>query len=85
MDQKTFMRNPRSTVATITEIYDFIRLGFSKLGTPKCYQCGSEMSSGSVETIVDRLKKENLFNKSIDIFYPISMAVSYTHLRANET
>ena len=73
VDQKTFMRNPRSTVATITEIYDFIRLGFSKLGTPKCYQCGSEMSSGSVETIVDRLKKENLFNKSIDIFYPISM------------
>ena len=73
VDQKTFMRNPRSTVATITEIYDFIRLGFSKLGVPKCYQCGSEMSSGSVETVLERLEKENLLNKSIDIFYPISM------------
>ena len=73
VDQKTFMRNPRSTVATITEIYDFIRLGFSKLGVPKCYQCGSEMSSGSVETVLERLEKENLLNKSVDIFYPISM------------
>ena len=76
VDQKTFMRNPRSTVATITEIYDFIRLGFSKLGVPKCYQCGSEMSSGSVETVLERLEKENLLNKSVDIFYPCLLYTS---------
>ena len=73
VDQKTFMRNPRSTVATITEIYDFIRLAYSKLGTPKCFECGNEIVSGSVETIMDKLKKDKLLDKEIDIYYPISL------------
>ncbi len=73
VDQKTFMRNPRSTVATITEIYDFIRLAYSKLGTPKCYECGDDISSGTVDNILERLEKEKLLNSNIDIFYPISL------------
>ncbi len=55
VDQKTFQRNPRSTVGTITEIYDFLRLLFARLGRPFCYECGNEISSQSVERMVNRL------------------------------
>lgn len=55
VDQKTFLRNPRSTVGTTTEIYDFLRLMFARLGTPYCYKCGTEITSQNIETIIKRI------------------------------
>jgi len=53
IDQKGVSRNPRSTVGTVTEIYDYLRLLFARIGTPHCPQCGREISQQSVEQIVD--------------------------------
>src|SRR5580692_9775973 len=47
IEQKTTSRNPRSTVATVTEIYDYFRLLFARVGKPHCYQCGKEISQKS--------------------------------------
>ncbi|HEV3091470.1 MAG TPA: excinuclease ABC subunit UvrA [Candidatus Cybelea sp.] len=55
IDQKSTSRNPRSTVGTVTEIYDYLRLLFARVGTPHCYQCGREISSQSSEQIVDSI------------------------------
>jgi len=55
VDQKSFLRNPRSTVGTITEIYDFMRLLFARLGTPYCYRCGSTIQPQRVEGMVKRV------------------------------
>ena len=54
IDQKSTSRNPRSTVGTVTEIYDYLRLLFARIGTPHCYKCGREISAQSSEQIVDR-------------------------------
>ncbi|MEO6907628.1 MAG: excinuclease ABC subunit UvrA, partial [Abditibacteriaceae bacterium] len=53
IDQKTASRNPRSTVATVTEIYDYLRLLYARAGTPHCPNCGREVSRQSVDQIVD--------------------------------
>ncbi len=55
IDQKTTNRNPRSTVGTITEIYDHLRLLFARLGTPRCPVCHTAVSKQSVDQIVDDL------------------------------
>jgi len=55
IDQKTASRNPRSTVATVTEIYDYLRLLFARAGTPHCPQCGRVVSKQSVDQIVDKI------------------------------
>ncbi len=55
IDQKSTSRNPRSTVGTVTEIYDYLRLLFARIGTPHCYNCGREISSQSSEQIVDSI------------------------------
>ena len=55
IDQKTTNRNPRSTVGTVTEIYDYLRLLFSKTGTPHCPVCGKEISAMTVDQMVDRV------------------------------
>jgi excinuclease ABC subunit A len=55
IEQKTTSRNPRSTVGTVTEIYDFLRVLFARVGEPFCYQCGQKISSQSVQEIVDQL------------------------------
>ena len=55
IDQKSTSRNPRSTVGTVTEIYDYLRLLFARIGTPHCYQCGREVSAQSSEQIVDQI------------------------------
>ena len=55
IDQKSTSRNPRSTVGTVTEIYDYLRLLFARIGVPHCYQCGREISSQSSEQIVDSI------------------------------
>ncbi len=55
IEQKTTSRNPRSTVGTITEIYDYLRLLFARVGTPRCYACGREIASQSASQIIDAL------------------------------
>ncbi len=55
IDQKSTSRNPRSTVGTVTEIYDYLRLLYARVGTPHCYQCGREISTQSSEQILDSI------------------------------
>ncbi|MDR0821191.1 MAG: excinuclease ABC subunit UvrA [Oscillospiraceae bacterium] len=55
IDQKTTSRNPRSTVGTVTEIYDYLRLLYSKVGIPHCPVCGKEISKQSIDGIVDHI------------------------------
>ena len=53
IEQRTTSRNPRSTVATVTEIYDYLRLLFARAGTPHCHRCGKPIASQTVQQIVD--------------------------------
>ncbi|MBD3868477.1 MAG: excinuclease ABC subunit UvrA [Acidobacteria bacterium] len=53
IEQKTTSRNPRSTVGTVTEIYDYLRLLFARIGEPHCHECGRPIRSQSVQQIVD--------------------------------
>ena len=53
IDQKTTSRNPRSTVGTVTEIYDYLRLLWARIGIPHCHICGKEIQQQSVDQIVD--------------------------------
>ncbi|MFM7144283.1 MAG: excinuclease ABC subunit UvrA, partial [Alphaproteobacteria bacterium] len=55
IEQKTTSRNPRSTVGTVTEIYDYLRLLFARVGTPHCWRCDRPISSQTVQQIVDRI------------------------------
>src|SRR5690554_2735052 len=57
IDQKTTSHNPRSTVGTVTEIHDYLRLLFARVGTPHCPVCGREISRQSASEIVERLVK----------------------------
>src|SRR5512134_1151789 len=55
IEQKTTSKNPRSTVATVTEIYDYLRLLFARVGRPFCYRCGKPISSQTISQIVDQV------------------------------
>ncbi len=55
IEQKTVSKNPRSTVATVTEIYDYLRVLYARVGHPFCYQCGKEITSQTVQQMVDQL------------------------------
>ncbi|MDG2308376.1 MAG: excinuclease ABC subunit UvrA [Candidatus Binatia bacterium] len=55
IEQKTTSRNPRSTVGTVTETYDYLRLLYARVGTPHCHQCGNPITSQTVQQIVDRV------------------------------
>ena len=55
IDQKTTSKNPRSTVGTVTEIYDYLRLLYARIGIPHCPVCGREIRQQSVDEIVDRI------------------------------
>ena len=55
IDQKSTSNNPRSTVGTVTEIYDYLRLLFARVGTPHCPECGSEIAPQSIDEIVDKI------------------------------
>ncbi|WP_346939877.1 excinuclease ABC subunit UvrA [uncultured Clostridium sp.] len=54
IDQKTTSRNPRSTVGTVTEIYDYLRLLYAKIGVPHCPKCGKEITQQTVDQMVDQ-------------------------------
>lgn len=55
IDQKTTSRNPRSTVGTVTEIYDYLRLLYARVGVPHCPKCGREITQQSVDIMVDKV------------------------------
>ena len=55
IEQKTTSKNPRSTVGTVTEIYDYLRLLFARVGTPFCYGCGKPIAAQTVQQVVDRV------------------------------
>ena len=55
IDQKTTSQNPRSTVGTVTEIYDYLRLLWARIGTPHCPKCGKEIKQQSIDQIIDQL------------------------------
>lgn len=55
IDQKTTSRNPRSTVGTVTEVYDYLRLLFARVGHPHCPRCGREISQQTVQQMVDQI------------------------------
>ncbi len=57
IDQKTTSRNPRSTVGTVTEIYDYLRLLYARIGIPHCTKCGREITQQTVDQIVDSVMK----------------------------
>ena len=56
IDQKTTSKNPRSTVGTVTEIYDYLRLLWARVGVPHCPKCGKEISRQTIDQIVDRIE-----------------------------
>jgi excinuclease ABC subunit A len=55
IEQKTTSHNPRSTVGTVTEIYDYLRLLFARVGTPHCYKCGEPITSQTLDQILDKV------------------------------
>ena len=55
IDQKTTSKNPRSTVGTVTEIYDYLRLLWARIGTPHCPKCGKEIRQQSIDQIIDQI------------------------------
>src|SRR4051794_13392420 len=57
IDQKSTSRNPRSTVATVTEIYDYLRLLYARIGVPHCPICGKEVSRRTPQAIIDEIMK----------------------------
>ena len=70
IQQKTTSKNPRSTVGTTTEIYDYFRLLFARIGIPYCTNCGRKVSTQSVERICDSVL-EDFFGKKILVLAPI--------------
>ena len=70
IDQKSTSRNPRSTVATVTEIYDYLRLLFARIGVPHCPVCGNEVTRRTAEVIIDEILRQ-FIDKRILLLAPI--------------
>jgi len=70
IEQKAASKNPRSTVGTVTEIYDYLRILFARVGKQFCYQCGKKVGSQTVDQIVDKIL-ENPSKTRIEILAPI--------------
>ena len=78
IDQKSTNKNPRSTVGTITEIYDYLRLLYARVGTPHCPKCGKEITQQSVDQIVDKIMNYGDKTK-LQILSPIVKGRKGTH------
>jgi excinuclease ABC subunit A len=83
IDQKTTSRNPRSTVGTVTEIYDYLRLLFARVGTPICPNHGIEITSQTVEQMVDRILEYPERTK-LQVLAPIVSGRKGTHVKTLE-
>ena len=73
IEQKGTSHNPRSTVGTVTEIYDYLRLLFGRAGTPHCPKCGKEVHRYSIDEIIDRIYRE-YDGKPLEILSPLVKA-----------
>ncbi|WP_443659438.1 excinuclease ABC subunit UvrA [Clostridium algidicarnis] len=78
IDQKTTSRNPRSTVGTVTEIYDYLRLLYARVGIPHCPKCGKEITQQSIDQMVDKIMELEERTK-IQILSPIIRGRKGTH------
>lgn len=78
IDQKTTSKNPRSTVGTVTEIYDYLRLLYANIGVPHCPVCGKEIKSQSIDQIIDHIMTLAK-NQRFQILSPIVRAKKGTH------
>ena len=78
IDQKTTSKNPRSTVGTITEIYDYLRLLYARVGTPYCPKCGKEIKQQTIDQIVDKVMDLGERTK-IQILAPVIRGRKGTH------
>ena len=83
IDQKTTSRNPRSTVGTVTEIYDYLRLLWARVGIPHCPKCGKEINQQSIDQIVDRIL-ELPEGTRIQILSPVVRARKGEHVKIFE-
>ncbi|MCZ0754378.1 excinuclease ABC subunit UvrA [Anoxybacillus sp. J5B_2022] len=83
IDQKTTSRNPRSTVGTVTEIYDYLRLLFARIGRPVCPEHGIEITSQTIEQMVDRILAYPERTK-IQVLAPIVSGRKGTHAKTLE-
>jgi excinuclease ABC subunit A len=78
IQQKTTSKNPRSTVGTITEVYDYLRLLFARIGVPYCYMCGRKITSLSADSITDSILRAGEHQKTL-ILAPIVQAKKGTY------
>ena len=80
IDQKTTSKNPRSTVGTVTEIYDYLRLLYARIGIPHCPVCGREIKQQTIDQIVDRVMKLE-DNTKILVLAPVVKARKGQHVK----
>lgn len=83
IDQKTTSKNPRSTVGTVTEIYDYLRLLWARVGVPHCPKCGKEIRQQSIDQIVDKIM-ELPQGSRIQILAPVVRARKGEHIKVFE-
>ena len=83
IDQKTTSKNPRSTVGTVTEIYDYLRLLWARVGVPHCPKCGKEISRQTIDQIVDRVEALGEGTRFI-VLSPIVRGKKGEHLKVFE-
>ena len=83
IDQKTTSKNPRSTVGTVTEIYDYLRLLWARVGTPHCPKCGREIHQQSIDQIVDRIMELPAGTK-LQILAPVIRGKKGEHVKVLE-
>ena len=83
IDQKTTSKNPRSTVGTVTEIYDYLRLLWARVGVPHCPKCGKEISRQTIDQIVDRVEALGEGTRFI-VLSPIVRAKKGEHVKVFE-
>ena len=84
IDQKTTSKNPRSTVGTVTEIYDYLRLMYARIGIPHCPICGREIKQQTVDQIVDKVLEMPVGTK-IQIMSPVVRAKKGEHKKEFES
>ena len=84
IDQKTTSKNPRSTVGTVTEIYDYLRLLYARIGTPYCHNCGKEIRSQTIDQMVDNIM-EFEDRTRLQILAPIVRGKKGEHKKLLET